>query len=206
MPIKAIDADGAIWTWGAGTNGALGNGFVEDTSYPVQVVTPGASNQVFVLIGATEVACGGSGFCITLTRGGAVYGWGSNAFAQLGIPAGGSSSVALPIFIGAAIDAIAAGSAHCIAHGANGTVYGWGYNGWGQLGTGSTGVAQYPPVPMNVGPSGMNDISDLAAGPNYSVMIRNSDRAVFVTGDNQSAQLAIPGNPPIQKLPVRSSF
>jgi alpha-tubulin suppressor-like RCC1 family protein len=104
------------------------------------------------------------------------------------------------------IDVIAAGAAHCIAHSEDGNVYGWGYNGRGQLGTGSTNVAQAPAVPINSGPNGMNDISDLAAGSNYSVMIRNSDRAVFVTGDNQSGQLAIPGNPSIQKIPIRSSF
>jgi alpha-tubulin suppressor-like RCC1 family protein len=52
----------------------------------------------------------------------------------------------------------------------------------------------------------MNNISDLAAGPNFSVMVRSTDRAVFVTGDNQSGQLRIPGNPSMQKVPVRSSF
>jgi alpha-tubulin suppressor-like RCC1 family protein len=206
--MAAIDADGTIWTWGAGANGALGNGAVADSSYPVQVLAIHDAGQTALLVGATEVACGSSGFCVTLTRGGAVYGWGNNAFAQLGTALGGSSSVAIPILIapGSAIDAIAAGSAHCIAHSSNGNVYGWGYNGRGQLATGGTGVAQSPPVTMNVGPSGMNDISDLAAGPNYSVMIRNSDRAVFVAGDNQSGQLGIPGNPAMQKIPIRSSF
>jgi alpha-tubulin suppressor-like RCC1 family protein len=85
-------------------------------------------------------------------------------------------------------------------------VYGWGYNGRGQLGNGSTGVAQTPPVVMSAGPDGMNNISDIAAGQNFSVMVRYTDRAVFVTGDNQSGQLGIPGNLPMQKLPVRSSF
>jgi alpha-tubulin suppressor-like RCC1 family protein len=59
---------------------------------------------------------------------------------------------------------------------------------------------------MSAGPDGMNDISDIAAGPNFSVMVRYTDRAVFVAGDNQSGQLAIPGNPSIQKVPIRSSF
>ena len=205
--MAAIDADGTIWTWGAGANGALGNGFTEDKSYPVQVMTPNASNQGVPLVGLTQVACGSSGFCIALGRGGTVYGWGSNAFSQLGIAPGGSSSFAIPIVVGgSAIDAIAAGSAHCIAHSRDGNVYGWGYNGRGQLGTGGTSVAQSPPVAMNTGPDGMNNIGDLAAGPNYSVMIRYSDRAVFVAGDNQSGQLGIAGNPSTQKLPVRSSF
>jgi alpha-tubulin suppressor-like RCC1 family protein len=204
--MAAIDADSTIWTWGAGANGALGNGSTQDESYPVQVLARGFNNQVTPLLGATQVACGSSGFCIALTRGGTVYGWGSNAFSQLGTPADGFSSVAMLIVLENSIDAIAVGSAHCIARSLDGNIYGWGYNGRGQLGTGSTSVAQSPPVAMDAGPSGMNDISDLAAGSNYSVMIRNSDRAVFVTGDNQSGQLALPGNPAIQKVPIRSSF
>jgi alpha-tubulin suppressor-like RCC1 family protein len=201
----AIDADTNIWTWGAGANGALGNGFTEDSSYPVQVMTAGPGNQGVPLLGMSEVACGSSGFCIALARNGTVYGWGSNAFSQMGIAPGGSFSIAIGIPVGA-VDAIAAGSAHCIAHSTNGNVYGWGYNGRGQLGIGSTGVAQSPPVAMHVGQNGISDISDLAAGPNYSVMIRYSDRAVFVTGDNQSGQLGIPGNPSAPKFPVRSNF
>ena len=204
--LAAIDADGTVWTWGAGANGALGNGSTADQLYPVQVVTIGAGNQGVILPGATQVACGSSGFCIALTRGGAVYGWGSNAFSQLGTVVGGSSSVAVQISIPGSVDAIAAGSAHGIAHSSDGNVYGWGYNGRGQLGTGSTNVAQSPPVAMNPGPNGMNNISDLAAGANYSVMVRNSDRAVFVTGENQSGQLTVPGNQSTQAVPVRSTF
>jgi alpha-tubulin suppressor-like RCC1 family protein len=59
---------------------------------------------------------------------------------------------------------------------------------------------------MSYGPDGMNEISDLVAGANFSVMVRNSDRAIFVTGDNQSGQLGIPSNQPIQLVPVRSSY
>jgi alpha-tubulin suppressor-like RCC1 family protein len=189
--MAAIDADGTVWTWGAGSNGALGNGSTEDSPYPVQVMKVDDNNQVVPLVGISQVACGSSGFCIALARYGEVFGWGSNEFSQLGLPAGGALSIATPIEIGprTSIDAIAAGTAHCIAHSQDGNVYGWGYNGRGQLGTGSTSVAQSPPVVMNSGPDGMNNISDLAAGANFSVMIRYSDRAVFVTGDNQSGQL-----------------
>jgi hypothetical protein len=204
--IAAVDADGSVWTWGAAANGALGNGFTNDSPYPVQVMMAGAGNQAIPLPGIIEVACGSSGFCIALTRNGTVLGWGSNAFSQLGIAAGGALSIATPIPIGSSVDAIAAGSAHAIARSSNGNVYGWGYNGRGQLGNGNTGVAQAPPAVMSGGPDGMNNISDLAAGPNFSVMIRYTDRAVFVTGDNQSGQLAIPGNPPIQNVPLRSNF
>lgn len=208
--LAAIDADGTIWTWGAGANGALGNGSTQDSSYPVQVIkVDDNSSNTSPLLGVTEVACGSSGFCIALTRLGTVYGWGSNAFSQLGIAPGGSLSIATRIAVGPQnfpIDAIAGGSAHCIAHSLDGNVYGWGYNGRGQLGTDSTGVAQSPPVVMNYGPDDMNEISDLVAGANFSVMVRHSDRAVFVTGDNQSGQLGIPANGPPQLVPVRSSY
>jgi alpha-tubulin suppressor-like RCC1 family protein len=203
--MAALDADGTIWTWGAGAHGALGNGFIQDSAYPVQVLRADNNNALTPVGGATQVACGSSGFCIALIRYGEVLGWGSNEFSQMGLPAGGALSIATPIQVaGNSIDAIVVGSAHCLAHGQDGNVYGWGYNGRGQLGTGSTGVAQFPPVAMNPGPDGMNDINDLAAGGNFSIMIRNSDRAIFVAGDNQSGQLGIPGNQP-QYLPVRVS-
>jgi alpha-tubulin suppressor-like RCC1 family protein len=154
----------------------------------------------------TQVACGSTGFCIALTRGGLVFGWGNNDFAQLGLAPGGALSIATQIGVGPGkIDAIAAGSAHCIAHSAaDGKIYGWGYNGYGQLGLGYANVAQYPPTVMNAGPDGMQDIADLTAGGNFSAMIRYTDRAVFVTGDNQSGQLGIAQTTVSQNVPVRA--
>lgn len=205
--MAAIDADGMVWTWGAGADGVLGNGSTQDSPYPVQVLRDDNNNGTTPVVGVSQVACGSSGFCIALTRYGQVLGWGSNEFSQLSIAPGGALSIATPITVGPGlpVDAIAVGSAHVIAHAADGNVYGWGYNGRGQLGTGSTGVAQFPPAAMNSGPDGMNDISDLSAGGNFSVMIRNSDRAVFVVGDNQSGQLGLPGNQTPQYVPVRIS-
>ena len=206
--MAAVDADGTVWTWGAGANGALGNGFASDSSYPVQVLQGENGHGTTPLVGVSQIACGSSGFCIALTRYGAVFGWGSNEFSQLGMPGGGALAIATPIGIDPSgwIEAIAAGSAHCIAISANGKVYGWGYNGRGQLGTGAAKVAQAPPVVVQTGPDLMSDISDLAAGGNFSIMIRNSDRAVFVAGDNQSGQLGIVGGETAQTVPVRSRF
>ena len=137
-----------------------------------------------------------------------VFVWGSNEFSQLALPAGGALSIATPIGIGtgAPIDSIAAGSAHCIAHSEDGNVYGWGYNGRGQLGIGSATVAQAFPTAMNRGPDNMDEVDDLVAGANFSAMVRNFDRAVFVAGDNQSGQLGVSGGPAPKYVPVRSSY
>lgn len=206
--MAAVDADGAVWTWGAGTNGTLGNGTTQDSSYAVQVVQAGPHDEMTPLLGVTQVACGSSGFCIALVRYGGVFGWGSNDFSQLGIAPGGNSSFATWIPVastGAPVDAIAAGSAHCIAHATDGSVYGWGYNGRGQLGLGFASVAQFPAVAMSSGPDGMSNITDISAGANFSVMTRYTDRAVFVAGDNQSGQLGAASSGVNQLLPVKSS-
>lgn len=198
--VAVADADEIVWTWGAGANGALGNGAISDSAYPVQVIRDDGSP----LTGVREVACGSSGFCIALAGYGGVYGWGNNNLSQLGIAPGGNLAVAtlIPISFGYAIQRIAAGAAHAIALSADGNVYGWGYNGRGQLGRGNETVAQDRPVPMLAGPHDMRQIDDLAAGANFSVMIRNSDRAVFVAGDNQSGQLGV-SSQSVQVLPVR---
>jgi alpha-tubulin suppressor-like RCC1 family protein len=124
------------------------------------------------------------------------------------MPAGGFEALATPISVGpySSIDTIAAGSAHGIAHSSDGNVYGWGYNGRGQLGNGATGIAQYPPVVMQSGPDNMDNINELAAGGNFSIMVRYTDRAVFVTGDNQSGQLGILGSQSQQSVPLKSNF
>ena len=206
--MAAIDADGIVWTWGAGTSGALGNGSTQDSAYAVQVVQMDANNASVPLAGITQVACGSSGFCIALARYGGVFGWGSNDFSQMGIAPGGSFSVATPIAVGSGgIDAIAAGASHCIAHSTlDDTVYGWGYNGRGQLGAGFANAAVFPPIQMSAGPDGMNNVNQLAAAGDFSIMVRYGDRAVFAAGDNQSGQLALPSSTQPEYLPVSASL
>ena len=174
----------------------------------VQVLQASSNNTTTPLVGISQVACGSSGFCIALARYGGVFGWGANDLSQMGIAPGGALSIATPIPTGpGGIDMIAAGAAHCIAHSAaDGKIYGWGYNGYGQLGAGYASVTQYPPVVMGAGPDAMSDIADLAAGSNFSVMVRYTDHAVFVAGDNQSGQLGLADNSPAQYLPIRSTI
>jgi hypothetical protein len=59
---------------------------------------------------------------------------------------------------------------------------------------------------MSAGPQNMNNIDDVVAGPFCSLMIRNSDRAVFGTGQNFAGQLGIPGGMSTEYTPKLSSF
>jgi alpha-tubulin suppressor-like RCC1 family protein len=207
--MAAVDADAHVWTWGSGAYGALGNGSTSDSSYPVQVkhCLNDATNPCVEesLSGVTQTACG-YGFCIASTRYGNVYGWGNNNYAQLGLTGGGYQTLATKVPISSAVTMIAAGSYHGLAVSEEGNVLGWGYNGTGALGTGSSNTAQAPPVVMSAGPQNMNNIDDVAAGPFCSLMIRNSDRAVFGTGQNFAGQLGIPGGLSTEYTPKLTSF
>jgi len=209
--MAAVDADAHVWTWGSGAYGALGNGSTLDSSYPVQVkhCTNDVTNPCVQepLPGVTQTACG-YGFCIALTRSGYVYGWGNNNYAQLGLTGGGYQTLAtrVPISSGGAVKMIAAGGYHGLAVSEDGNVRGWGFNGTGALGNGSSNTAQAPPVTMSAGPQNMNNIDDVVAGPFCSLMIRNSDRAVFGTGQNFAGQLGIPGGMSTEYTPKLSSF
>ena len=47
----AVSEDGAIWTWGKGEFGALGNGSVDHRRCPVRIVMEGGASAVVVAAG-----------------------------------------------------------------------------------------------------------------------------------------------------------
>jgi alpha-tubulin suppressor-like RCC1 family protein len=137
-----------------------------------------------------------------------MFAWGNNGSGQLGLNStAGSFSRATVNTQLSGIQRIAAGTYHVVAISrfAPGYAWAWGYNGYGQLGSTAAGIIQRSPYPMDAGPDTMNQITDVAAGGYFSLMIRGSDRAVFAVGDNASGQLGI-GNRPQQNVPVLTSF
>jgi len=197
----ALHGDGTVWTWGAGSYGALGQGSTQDRYYAVQVRRPDGTPLQRV----TQAICGGSYFSLALTSDGLLYGWGNNGSGQLGL--GTQSSFLYPTQVNITVDKIAAGGYHAVAcNSSTGQAYSWGYNGWGQVG--KPGATTYrTPVEMIAGPEGMNGITDVAAGGYFSLMIRGYDWAVFGVGDNQSGQLALGnGNRAQQNEPRRTTY
>jgi alpha-tubulin suppressor-like RCC1 family protein len=130
-----LKSDGTVWAFGENDYGQLGDGTLSARNSPVQVV--GISNIVAIAIGReASYALQRDG-----ARGGIVWAWGRNTYAQLGD--GSTLSRATPTRVTGLPDVttIAAGklSNFALAIGADGRVYGWGENANAQLGLGTSG-------------------------------------------------------------------
>jgi alpha-tubulin suppressor-like RCC1 family protein len=148
----AIRSDGALFTWGEGTAGQLGNTTIVNRSIPTQV---GTSSWSQVSIG--QSAATGARFMAGVGPLGLGYVWGSNTFGQIadnttanksspvavGISPTIMSAVQAPLQIGTSSwTHVSAGNSATFAIRSNSTLWAWGQNSagifLGQLGTGDT--------------------------------------------------------------------
>jgi alpha-tubulin suppressor-like RCC1 family protein len=177
-----------VTAWGNGSQGQLGHNSTSDSLIPVATINTGA------LSGKTIVALSG-GFLHTLALAsdGKVYGWGQNAYGQLGNGASfnTSSPVAVDtsgVLAGKTITAIAAGERHSLALSSEGKVYSWGSNEFGQLGTTAvTSTLRAIAVDVSGALAGKT-ITHIAAGNFHSVALA-SDGTVYTWGKGASGQI-----------------
>jgi len=179
-----VKLDGTVWTWGNNEKGQLGNGTLDNKSFPVRVV--GLANVIAV--------AGGEQYSLALKSDGTVWGWGYNGLGQLGNGAAGVIPVKNPVQVvvagGGALNnvvAIAASSCHSLALKSDGTVWAWGCNTSGQLGDGTT-TNRNNPVQVKLGGAGFNNVVEIAAGREYS-LARRMGNTVWAWGSNFGAQL-----------------
>jgi len=99
----ALTATGAVYAWGTGTNGQLGQGNTTNSSVPVLV--PG-------LPVITDVRAGGV-HSMALDAGGNVWAWGGNADGQVGN--GTLTDVLTPVDVESGIGMISAGDVHSLS-------------------------------------------------------------------------------------------
>jgi alpha-tubulin suppressor-like RCC1 family protein len=99
----ALTATGAVYAWGTGTNGQLGQGNTTNSSVPVLV--PG-------LPVITDVRAGGV-HSTALDAGGNVWAWGGNADGQVGN--GTLTDVLTPVDVESGIGMISAGDVHSLS-------------------------------------------------------------------------------------------
>jgi alpha-tubulin suppressor-like RCC1 family protein len=172
----ALASDGAVYAWGDGSSGQLGNGKFSSSVVPVQV--PGIS-------GITAISAGES-HSLALKSDGTVYAWGEGSYGRLGNGDFTSSNVPVQVINLSDIKAISAGRLHSLALKSDGTVYAWGNGYEGQLG--NTWYVSAPfgsAVPVKADISGVTAIS---AGSQHSLALKN-DGTVYAWGNGSTGQL-----------------
>jgi alpha-tubulin suppressor-like RCC1 family protein len=142
----------AVWGWGAGGSGALGDG-----TAPIASDIP---DRAAGLSGATSIVAGTDGAC-ALLKDSTVSCWGLNNDGQLGSgPIATSRSTPAPVTGLTDVTALAASQFEYFALKSDGTVWGWGRAAAGGLGTG--GGTTLARVPVQI--AGLSKITAIGAG------------------------------------------
>jgi alpha-tubulin suppressor-like RCC1 family protein len=179
-------AGGALWCWGDGSYGQLGNGAFSTYSLsPVGVA--GGLTAVAVSAGAQH-AC-------AIAAGGAAYCWGYNGLGALGNGTSRDTALPAPVSGGLAFVTISAGRNHTCAVTADSAAYCWGYNDFGRLGNGSTATSTVP-----VAVSGGLHFAVIGAGGYHTCGLTSAGQA-YCWGRNESGQLG-DGTTTNRPLPV----
>ena len=169
----ALRGDGTVVAWGAGGQGALGNGHTDNSTAPVQVS------------GLTDVTAVAAGFDVgyALRRDGTVWAWGYGFNGALGN--NGTANSAVPVQVSGLtnVTAVAAGFDTGYALKADGTVWAWGYGNNGQLGNGSSAKKL---VPVQV--SGLSNVAGVAGGGWTGYALRR-DGTVWAWGNGSEGEL-----------------
>jgi hypothetical protein len=163
----ALDTAGAVFCWGSGADGALGDGSTSSSSVPVPVDTRGALAGHTI----TQVSTGSDGACV-LDRAGRAFCWGDNDYGELGDGATDYSSVPVAVEVsgalaGHALAQISAGYQDTCGLSRAGRAYCWGDDFFGELGDNGAASGGFSPVPVAVDSTGAlagTRLTQLSAG------------------------------------------
>ena len=125
--VAALDSDGNVWTWGANSDGELGDGSATNSNVPVKV------NGVSDIIGVSA----GDGSTVVMKADGTVWAWGQITHGDGTFYSYGSTPVQV-----AGIDHVTlvrARNWQVYALKSDGTVWAWRSNGHGECGNGVVG-------------------------------------------------------------------
>jgi alpha-tubulin suppressor-like RCC1 family protein len=172
----AIDKNGRAWGWGGNGDGQLGDNSVTSRLTPVSV------------LGTVKTFCQiniGLTYSLAIDKNGRVWGWGNNAFGQLGDNS--VTSRRTPVSVLGAVKTfckVEASNGYSLAIDKNGRVWGWGINTSGQLGNNSVTSRRTPVSVLG----GVKTFCQISAGNNHSLAIDKNGRA-WGWGNNGSGEL-----------------
>lgn len=180
----ALDDRGRVWTWGRNNSGQLGD--VARTSID--------KNPQYVELPKKIIAiAAGDQHTLAVDIEGNVWAWGRNVYGQLGRNSTDSNN-AVPNLVQASAEnnssfteivAVAGGLEHSVALKSDGTVFSWGRNTYGQLGNGETLSINEKALEV----PGISHITEIAAGDNHTVALKQDQTTVWAWGTNRLGQL-----------------
>jgi len=193
----AVTRKGALFTWGWGTDGCLGQGDKGSRYAPTLVLGPlsGPDNAV-------GMASCGRYHSAAVTKNGRVFAWGNGDDGQLGL--GKKMSTLVPTMVLGALEnvriaMVSCGFHHTAALGENGRVYTWGLGEEGQLGHGDK-ECKLEPFLVH-GPLENVAIVMTACGNGHTTAV-TSRGAVYAWGRGSHGQLGV-GDVKGRILPTR---
>jgi len=174
---SGIKTDGTLWNWGQNRNGGLGNNDIVNRSSPVQTVSGGTNWK------AVSSSSHGS---IALKTDGTLWGWGLNAYGQLGNNNRiNSSSPIQTISSGTNWKSINAILFSSFAIKTDGTLWAWGDGVYGKLGNNSVISRSSPVQTISAG----TNWKQVSAGWCFTVATK-TDGTLWLWGSNLGGRLA----------------
>ena len=187
----ALSATGAVYCWGAGSSGQLGNGSTSQSTTPVTVTTSGVLSGVTLT--QVSVSQEGSAAC-GLSSAGAAYCWGLGTSGQLGNNSTSSSSAPVAVtttgtaLAGATLASVSVGAASACALGATGAAYCWGSDSNGQLGNNSTSQSSTAVAVTTSGTLSGVTLTQINAGASHTCALAAAG-AAYCWGLDSNGQL-----------------
>jgi alpha-tubulin suppressor-like RCC1 family protein len=201
----ALKSDGSMLTWGSNLYGQLGNHSSNNRLTPIVVHDAQNVNYLSVTNDTGSIGCAtcspvgwtslvtppnvagvavGANQSYAIRSDGSLWGWGDNAYGQLGDSILFNHKVAVNVAGISHVVSVAGSSyRHTLALTSNGTVWSWGSNAFGQLGDSTTTDHS---TPMQI--AGLTDIVAIAVSDESSYALK-SDGTVWAWGRNSHGQL-----------------
>ena len=200
----ALGSNGAVYAWGYGSDGELGNGTTTGTTTPVVVSLPVGFTATAIAAEA-DLSTPSASTGYALGSNGTVYAWGYGSDGELGNgtdTATQTTPVAVSLPAGVTATAIAGGGDDGYAIGSDGNVYAWGYGEVGELGNGTT-TGTTTPVAVSL-PAGVTATA-VAAGALATYAI-GSNGTVYAWGYGSDGELGNGTTTFTQSTPVSVSL
>ncbi len=185
--------DPALWSWGMGSVGSLGDGSTTNRSSPVQVGT--LSDWVILSSGGRNSS---EGWNQAIKSNGTLWAWGAGPLGNLGL--GDTNNRSSPVQVGSLTTwkSVSAGAAHSFGIQSNGTLWAWGLNSTGQLGQISNNTNRSSPVQIG----SLTTWTAVAAGAAHGVALQ-SNGTLWTWGRNNEGELGQISNTTNRSSPVQ---